>query len=90
MKIDKFSNGTQITHLELEDGDHFLACPFCGSCEVELLNTHTACYWIACPCGVEVTGKGYGGHKQSENLSLSDHKRAKKSALERWNRREAA
>ncbi len=83
-----------IRNLKIEAGDLVLPCPFCGNSQVgegnlELMNTHTACYWIACPCGVEVTGKCYGTDKSSEKLTLKEHQWAKTSALNNWNSRNA-
>jgi len=74
----------QVIKLELteEEKQGLKQCPFCGSTNLELLNTWTACYWIECPCGVEVTGESY-----PMPHSLIDHELAKQSAIEKWNHR---
>lgn len=64
------------------EGGELKPCPFCGSTNLELLNTWTAVYWVECKCGVEVTGRAY-----PDPDSLEDHELAAKSAIERWNRR---
>jgi hypothetical protein len=68
-------------------------CPFCGSFDLELNNTHTACYWISCRyCAVEgitveVTGKSFSDNYSSEKIPIANHKKAKQSAIDAWNRR---
>jgi hypothetical protein len=84
-----------IRNLTLTDKEFstLRACPFCGSDDLELCNTHTACYWICCnACDaegftVEVTGKAFNGSYASEKLPLSNHEKAKQSAIAAWNRR---
>ena len=77
-----------IINLELEASDEVLPCPFCGGTDLELCNTHTASYWIECPCGAEVRGGGFSpkrGYAQ-----MKHHLKAKAAALAAWNRREGA
>jgi len=78
-----------IHNLRLEPGDCVLPCPFCGSADVELRNTHTASYWMACnECGAEHHGgKAFGRNIESSYLTLRHHQLAKVSALKAWNRR---
>ena len=79
-----------LTPKELED---IKPCPFCGSFDLQLKNTHTAAYWIDCnSCredgfDIRVGGESFDEHYVSEMIPLKNHKRAKKSALLAWNRR---
>lgn len=67
----------------IPDGETVYPCPFCGSDDIELTNTHTACYWCECQnCGAQVTGEAYEGD-HSENA----HKVAALSAIKAWNTR---
>lgn len=76
-----------------EERRNLLPCPHCGSADLELSNTHTACYTIQClGCEeqgfrVEVTGRAFGQDRPSDRLSRGQHLRAKKSAVAAWNRR---
>jgi len=84
-----------ITNLTLTDKDiaTLRGCPFCGSFDLELNNTHTAAYWISCnSCesegmDVRVSGKCFSGGYRSERIPRKRHELAKKSAIELWNRR---
>lgn len=78
-----------IIHLTLTRRDRLMPCPFCGGWDMELQNTHTACYWISCSCGVEVHGKAFGSSIPSPSLTRRHHVLAKKSAIDVWNRRSA-
>jgi hypothetical protein len=86
-----------IINLSLTDEDLAVieGCPFCGSSDLELLNTHTACYWIKCKeCErqgfkVEVGGSSFSGGYRSERIPRRRHEMAKQSAIEAWNRRTA-
>lgn len=79
-----------IINLTLTEADEVLPCPFCGSDDIELANTHTPSYWVEClECSAEVHGQYFeeafnfdpdGGH-------LLSHEKAKASALKAWNRR---
>ena len=63
-----------------------LGCPFCSgpSDTLEVVNTHSASYWIECPCGAEHHGgTGYEGH------SRHAHRKAMLSAIAAWNNRES-
>jgi capsular polysaccharide biosynthesis protein len=62
-----------------------LPCPFCGapSHHLEVLNTHTPAYWVACmECGAEMYGQSAEGH-----YAKRAHRRAFLSAIAAWNRR---
>lgn len=80
--------GGAIINLTLEVGDSFLPCPFCGSVDIELANTHRASYWMECrDCGATVHGKAHGRDRASDKLTMRQHRMAKRSALAAWNRR---
>lgn len=67
------------------------ACPFCNSAELEICNTHTPSYWVACiECGGECGGKA-PRYKTIATLkkAISLHRAALLSAIEAWNRRAA-
>lgn len=56
-----------IRNLELNKNDVLKPCPFCGSGDQLLVNTHTACYWISCVmCGAEMHGEAFGAYCVSE------------------------
>jgi len=71
----------KAAHVVLE-GEKLLPCPFCGSTNLELVNTTTPTYWISCECSAEVTGDSYPDDGKGEH-----HISAAKSAIERWNHR---
>lgn len=70
-----------IVNLELTKEDRVLPCPFCGSKNIELWNTHTACYSVEClDCSAQVTGESHSETKRG-------HLQAKRAALATWNTR---
>lgn len=82
-----------VYHLTLTKGDRakIPPCPFCGSADVEALNTHAACYWVEClNCSAEVSGEAFGSGRRSENQTRANHVKAKRSAIRAWSRRVAA
>lgn len=82
MKVETEKGGH---HVKLEAQDKLLPCPFCGSEDLELNNTHTACYWVECSqCGAEVSGTAI----YSDSDKPEDHLEAAKSAISAWNRRQ--
>jgi hypothetical protein len=77
-----------VIHLGITPQDTVRPCPFCGSDNIELHNTHRACYTVECVrCGAELMGKNYGGDIASDKLSRRHHTDAKRSALAKWNAR---
>lgn len=77
-----------LISLTIDGNDNVRPCPFCGSGDIELQNTHRACYVVVClGCDAEVHGESFGVYLKSENLTMRHHKSAKQSALEKWNRR---
>lgn len=76
--------------LTVDESKMIRRCPFCGERErLSINNTHTASYWVSCDgCGAEVHGESFGKHLRSDQLTLREHKLAKKSALAAWNRRD--
>lgn len=73
---------TGVIKLSLLEEEVLLPCPFCGSSNVELVNTWTACYWLECECGAQIDGESF-----PNDYSLADHEKSKRSAIEKWNRR---
>lgn len=82
-------------HFRLGLGDYVAPCPFCGNATlnadeheddggIELQNTHTASYWMYCPCGVEVSGSSERGSSEAA------HKKSASAALWKWNERVAS
>ena len=77
-----------MINLTLRPNDTVKPCPFCGSRDVELCNTHAATYWLECQgCGAEVSGKSHGTNTPSEKQTRRQHRAAVVSALAAWNRR---
>ena len=69
-------------HVELED-ETVSSCPFCGSGDIAMCNTHKAFYWMECQnCGAQVDGRNYGDLNDDES-----HLEAARSALATWNHR---
>jgi len=79
----KIETGTATKHVKLED-ESVRSCPFCGSGDIDLCNTHTALYWMECQsCGAQVDGKNRGDLDPGDECHLE----AARSALETWNHR---
>jgi hypothetical protein len=65
------------THREWETTVQLLPCPFCGSRELEMFNTHTPSFSVEClGCG----GSACGAHPQSFTLAYRAWEKA-------WNTR---
>lgn len=80
----------RIINLKLTPPEKLLPCPFCGSANLELGNTWTACYWIMCDdCTAEVHGEPFGEDDGKGHYRVRAHRKAKASAIEKWNTREA-
>jgi Lar family restriction alleviation protein len=77
-----------ITNLSLEPGDKVRGCPFCGGADIQVYNTHTACYTVTCEgCDAEVHGPQVAPRTKSHRLTEAHHREAKDSALAKWNMR---
>lgn len=76
----------QVTkHVELID-EPVEPCPFCGSTDIALCNTHNSAYWMECQnCGAQVAGKSFAGH--ADGNEDCNHFKAARSALDTWNHR---
>jgi len=82
MKIERSTSG-MILHAKLEGEEGLKPCPFCGSTDLDILNTRTPVYWIKCyGCGAEVPGIILYRDDTEEA-----HRKAAESAIERWNLR---
>lgn len=78
--IKKDAGGTK--HVQLTD-EEIKPCPFCGSDDIELCNTHTAAYWMECQeCSAQVDGKSYEGASGKEE---ENHLMSAESAVQKWN-----
>lgn len=76
--------GGHIKHVQITD-EKVLPCPFCGSTDIELCNTHAPSYWLECQgCGAQAHGEGFGDKGQNTKAA---HVKAAKSALAAWNKR---
>lgn len=66
-----------------------LPCPFCGSDDIGLSNTHTAYYWAVCnKCNCEMPGEGSGiGNFKTISECVIAHEEAINSAIKEWNNR---
>lgn len=75
-------------NLKLRSTDKLKPCPFCGSEDLDLCNTHTASYWIECQCcTAQVHGKSFGDKFPSELQTRRHHRSAADSAITKWNAR---
>ena len=51
-----------------------LPCPFCGSEDVELQNTHTASFWVKCnQCEAEAHGQYVEGPMRDDKFIFSTY-----------------
>lgn len=81
-------NGSVCAHGEYEpDTDPPLApCPFCGGRDVDVVNTHTPCYWVECRnCGAEKHCPGQELRGKSDAAIRKAHTAAFIAAIESWN-----
>jgi len=68
-------------------------CPFCGCQHMTIVNTHTPVFVVQCDqCGVEIHGKYHGDKMpfKTRPVALRAYRRAFKSAVEAWNKRNSA
>lgn len=76
---------------EYEDGvdEPLKHCPFCGSVDVTVHNTHTPSYWAEClSCGCKKHCEYTAPGRCKTKLSVERHHRAAfNSAIKSWNTR---
>lgn len=77
-----------------DDGNHhgqtLLPCPFCGKDDaLEICNTHTPVFWIACECGSEMHGEYVdgAGNVPNHEQAYANYRQALVSAVSTWNTR---
>lgn len=72
----------------LDGSENLLPCPFCGSTNLELANTHTPSYWIEClDCDCKLSG-GCGPDLAGDAATLkAQHKASAEDAITKWNTR---
>ena len=72
-------------HVELTD-ERVEPCPFCGSNDVALCNTHNSAYWMECQnCGAQVDGQSFAGF--ADGNEDEKHLESARSAISTWNHR---
>jgi hypothetical protein len=83
MTFENYPSGRGVIAATYEPGidPALLPCPFCGGSEAAVENTHTASYWVECPCGAERHGESFDGR------SRAAHRRSFLSAIRAWNER---
>lgn len=64
-------------------------CPFCGSDDLEIQNTHTPSYSVQCQgCQAEANGPYYYGKAmRTRKNCVRQHRKAFDSAVQAWNQR---
>jgi len=64
-------------------------CPFCGSHDLEVSNSHTPSYSVECLCcEAEKCGAYHYGKKcKTERKAELEHRKAFTSAIQEWNKR---
>jgi len=72
-------------HVELEE-EMIEACPFCGSTDIALCNTHNSAYWMECQnCAAQVDGQSFASY--ADGNEDERHFESARSALTTWNHR---
>jgi len=72
-------------HVELTD-ELVEPCPFCGSKDIALCNTHNSSYWMECQnCDAQVHGRSFVDY--ADGNKDYRHIWAARSALDTWNHR---
>lgn len=66
--------------------EKLMPCPFCGSSDVILANTHTASYWVECQ-SCEANAKGISYQGNHVDAPRECYEMAARSAIEKWNMR---
>ena len=65
-------------HKNKKDFVKLLPCPFCGSDNLEVCNTHTPSFWVNC---FDCEGQAHGKYREGQ------FKAAMLNAVDAWNRR---
>lgn len=77
-----FSQCKGIINLEITD-EILLPCPFCGSINVSVLNTHTPYYFAECEdCSCQM----HDSYSREED-NLRGHKNSFNRVIQKWNTR---
>lgn len=80
-------------HLDFSESDLIRTlkpCPFCGSTDLEIVNTHTSSYWVTCQeCGVEADSYSveYEFPFKSPQEVYDAHMESARGGAETWNTR---
>jgi len=71
------------------DDDKLKPCPFCGGTNLEMVNTHTAAYWVQCEtCGAECGDPTpYGSRLMTKAFAMKIHRASFRRAAKAWNTR---
>ena len=92
MKLEIFGNDKDgySGHGQSDESTELRACPFCGSENVEIVNTHTPYYWGQCiDCECEgPKSRSPDRHARSKRGVKNQHEEAFKKAVINWNSRE--
>lgn len=77
-------------HGTSDESDELLPCPFCGSGEIIVENTHTPCYQAECQgCGAQgPKSDSVKRHATTYNAVMKQHHKAFDQAVRYWNNRE--
>lgn len=83
-----YKEGGDVFHVALEPKDEVNPCPFCGSRQIEIVNTWTPSYWAECQiCGVEVHPRNAPSWGRSDERDPKKHLASARRALKAWNTR---
>lgn len=87
LDIDKIGKDYSA-HGTINSIDSLKPCPFCGSTELEVWNTHTPVYTVECACGASMRGAcAEDGKIRSKKRLIDLHFDAISLAVEAWNKR---
>ena len=57
----------------MEQSIQLLPCPFCGSDDLELCNTHTPSFWVECHgCEAQVHGEYFEGPRRKTKFGYAE------------------